>query len=120
MPQVQHFKISLCFHILNHSDKIMVMYAGKVMEYAGSRELIQNHKHPYTGALFGSYLGIGSRGAALKTIPGQIPLPTQLPAGCRFHPRCEQVMEICREKSPTEYLLSESGRHKCACFLMES
>jgi len=83
-------------------DDVVVMYAGRVVESADIKTLFANPAHPYTRGLLAS---IPSRHkdshGHLKEIKGMVPSPTNLPTGCAFHPRCPDVMDICKEKMPT-------------------
>jgi oligopeptide/dipeptide ABC transporter ATP-binding protein len=75
-------------------DRVMVMYAGRVIETAGVRDLFHAPRHPYTKALLESIPKRGNkqaRGTRLATIPGVVPALTDLPAGCRFEPRCRHT-----------------------------
>jgi oligopeptide/dipeptide ABC transporter ATP-binding protein len=85
---------------LNYCTRIMVMYAGKVMETGTALQLVSRPSHPYTRALFSSNLEIGKRGTRVESIKGNIPPLTQLPSGCRFHPRCPSATDKCRTEEP--------------------
>jgi oligopeptide/dipeptide ABC transporter ATP-binding protein len=85
---------------LNYCDRILVMYAGKIMETGTALQLVSHPAHPYTRALFSSNLEIGKRGTRVESIKGNIPPLTQLPAGCRFNPRCDRVTDRCRSEAP--------------------
>ncbi|NGP44893.1 ABC transporter ATP-binding protein [Bacillaceae bacterium SIJ1] len=96
------------------SDRIVVMYAGKVVEEGDVFELFENPRHPYTLGLFKSVPSAeGKRKATLPSIPGNIPTLSNLPEGCRFHPRCPYATDLCREKDPE---LESVGKRKVACF----
>lgn len=97
------------------SDYIMVMYAGKVVEYSTTREVFTNTKHPYTLSLLSS---IPIPDPKLKSrrrieITGEPPSPLNPPKGCRFHPRCPYAIETCKLKEPG--LLEYSKEHFVAC-----
>lgn len=94
------------------SDEIAVMYAGKVVETGPTEEVISKPKHPYTQALLRSVPSIQTQ----EVVPpsGEVPSLVNLPSGCRFHPRCPYVMDICREKEPP---LKKSGDVDVACYL---
>jgi peptide/nickel transport system ATP-binding protein len=96
------------------SDRVGVMYLGKMMELATSEELYQNPLHPYTQALM-SAIPIPNPGARRKRIilKGDVPSPVNPPAGCRFHERCRLVKPICREVEPSLSVVG-SG-HAVAC-----
>jgi len=76
-------------------DRIALMYAGELVEYASAIEMFENPLHPYTRGFLDSLPGRG-----LVPIPGISPSLINYPNGCRFHPRCRNVMEICRQKHP--------------------
>lgn len=95
-------------------DRVIVMYAGQVVEETDVDTLFDSPKHPYTIGLMNSIPELDEEREYLETIPGAVPLPHQMPAGCRFAPRCSQVMPICHEKPPE--LLQLDGQ-KCRCWL---
>ena len=102
------------------SDKVIVLYAGTVVEFAEVRELFKNPLHPYTRALLQSVPSLGSR-RRLESIGGNVPNLVNPPTGCRFHPRCPHVMDICRKRKPDLYSdvqISENA-HLAACFLLK-
>ena len=77
-------------------DKVVVMYAGEVVETAVGRDLFVQPKHPYTEGLLTSMPQLGERGQQLASIPGRTPEPWAMPDGCRFNPRCKYVEDKCR------------------------
>jgi peptide/nickel transport system ATP-binding protein len=79
----------------NFCDKIVVMYAGRIMESAYIQEFMKNPLHPYSLGLLGSTLDIDFSGENLKQIPGNPPSLINLPQGCRFYPRCERRQNTC-------------------------
>jgi peptide/nickel transport system ATP-binding protein len=81
-------------------DKVAIMYAGRVVEYADKRALYTNPLHPYTIGLFNSVPDLGEDREALNTIPGLMPDPMDLPSGCAFHPRCACAAEECSKSKP--------------------
>ncbi len=96
-------------------DKVGVMYAGEIIEYGTVEDLFESDKHhPYTAGLFNSIPKIDEKTDRLEQIDGLMPEPTQLPKGCKFHPRCKHCMDICREKEPP---LSTEGQHQILCHL---
>jgi len=101
------------------SDAVVVMYAGKVVEYAPVVELFQNPCHPYTLGLFKSLPDIDvPRGSRLPTIPGMVPSPLMFPTGCRFRTRCTFATELCsREDPPTVDL---GGDHFVSCHFVDA
>lgn len=97
---------------------IVVLYAGKKVEEGSATAIYSTPSHPYTRALFDS-LPIRSHGKKrLNTIPGTVPSATDLPTGCRFHPRCPKAMAICQQKEPPwVWVNKEQGT---ACWLFAS
>ena len=100
--------------ILERCDKIIVMYAGHMFEYASSLELHRNPRHPYTQGLLQSIPNIELVDQKLAAIPGSPPNMLNPPTGCRFWPRCSYVMEICRTKEPP--LIDTGHNHLVRCF----
>lgn len=99
-------------------DRVIVMYAGKVVEEAEVTEIFDNPKHPYTKGLLNSIPKLGQKMDRLDSIPGNVPTPANMPKGCKFAPRCSQVMDICKEKDPD--LMQVEDGHKCRCFLYQN
>ncbi|MDN5359336.1 MAG: peptide/nickel transport system ATP-binding protein [Thermotogaceae bacterium] len=97
------------------SDRIHVMYAGKIVEKADVVELFDHPKHPYTKGLLASRLKREMKGQILPFIKGTVPRAFEFPEGCRFHPRCPHAMEICKQKDP-DPVAFENG-HVCSCWL---
>jgi oligopeptide/dipeptide ABC transporter ATP-binding protein len=93
-------------------DKVAVMYAGKIVEHRGVRDLFSDPQHPYTKALLGSVPKLGSK-APLDTIPGQPPNLAHLPAGCHFHPRCPAALPRCTQDEPREFSLGQEDMVRC-------
>lgn len=82
------------------AEKVIVMYAGKVVESAGVQDIFKNPKHPYTRGLLSSMPSLNSVNKRLNTIEGAVPKPTEFPKGCRFSPRCEFAKKICINSEP--------------------
>jgi oligopeptide/dipeptide ABC transporter ATP-binding protein len=99
------------------SDRVAVMYVGKVVELAQTMELFHNPLHPYTQALM-SAIPIPDPTVRRKRIilTGDVPSPVNPPVGCRFHPRCSQAMDICHNEEPR--LMDIGNGHIVACHLM--
>jgi len=97
------------------SDRVMVMYAGKVVEVASTEDIFKNPRHPYTIGLIASKPDMATTSSRLNVIPGNVPDLSNLPAGCPFHPRCSQVMDECKTSFPDEVKLE--GEHRIACYL---
>jgi oligopeptide/dipeptide ABC transporter ATP-binding protein len=97
------------------AERILVMYAGQVVESARSRDLFHRPQHPYTAGLIGSIAPIlGDERPALRQIGGAPPNLAQLPAGCPFHPRCPQRIEKCANDEPP---LEPRGDALAACWV---
>lgn len=98
-------------------DKVAIMYAGNVVEYADKRSLFTQPRHPYTIGLFNSIPDIDGEQAELQVIKGQMPDPTNLPSGCAFHPRCPDVLPCCSQAIPRRIEVDQG--HHVSCFLFE-
>ncbi|MFZ3577601.1 ABC transporter ATP-binding protein [Virgibacillus sp. DJP39] len=98
-------------------DRVIVMYAGRVVEEAPVVELFENPKHPYTRGLLNSIPKLGKRKLQLGSIPGTVPTPENMPKGCRFADRCEHAMDICKTTSPQMTQIKEN--HQTACWLYD-
>ena len=96
-----------------NADEIAVMYAGRIVEKATSKDFFENPNHPYSKALLNSMPA--KRGETLDTIQGQPPTIHQDISGCRFHPRCKYCFNPCIESVPESFIISEN--HTSACFL---
>ncbi|MEC0227434.1 ABC transporter ATP-binding protein [Paenibacillus alba] len=81
-------------------DRVAVMYAGKIVEYTAAGELFTNPKHPYTVGLLNSLPRADQDQEELQAIQGSVPSPYNMPAGCRFAPRCPQARELCHTTVP--------------------
>ena len=103
--------------VAGNAQKVAVMYAGKIVEYAPVRELFKNPLHPYTLGLLASIPKINQQ-EPLVTIPGMIPDPLQLPNGCHFEPRCSKALERCRCKYPPEKEVTPGHRVRCWRYLV--
>ena len=101
------------------SHRVAVMYLGEIVELADTDELFKEHLHPYTKALIQAVPIPEPKAKTLKIIlPGEVPSPINPPSGCRFHPRCPEVMSICKKKKPE--LLLVKPKHTVACHLYPS
>lgn len=108
--------LSVVQHI---SDRIGVMYLGKLVELGDSEQIFNHPSHPYTQALLGSLPlpDVGHK-QELVVLEGSVPSPTNPPPGCRFHTLCPIAQAICREKEPE---LRQIGPHQfAACHLIEN
>ena len=98
------------------ADNILVLYAGKVVEYGSVKELFNNPRHPYTRGLLNSIPPLEEDVDELNTIEGTVPGPGQMPAGCRFSPRCPLASERCSSCQPGLY---KAGNSMVSCFQYE-
>lgn len=99
------------------TDRVYVMYAGDIVEVAPTKKLFASPLHPYTQGLISTVPRLTGGGIA-SGIPGRIPNYLAPPPGCRFHPRCPHVMEICKKEKPPMYRLDDA--HAVACFLYQT
>lgn len=96
-------------------DDVAIMYAGEIIESGTAEDIYEaTEHHPYTVGLFGSIPDMDSKAKRLNPIPGLMPDPTCLPAGCPFAPRCPKCMDICKEKKPG---VARYGTHEIKCHL---
>jgi oligopeptide/dipeptide ABC transporter ATP-binding protein len=103
--------------VAGRADRVLVMYAGRVVEAAATEALFRTPAHPYTRGLFGSIPRLDSDAARLVPIGGTVPPPDQWPAGCRFHPRCPVAVARCHtERPPLEALRPD---HAVACWVAQ-
>jgi peptide/nickel transport system ATP-binding protein len=97
------------------SDRVVIMYLGRVVESASAEEIFSKANHPYTQALLKQVPRLDTRKTQFKPIVGEIPSPLSPPTGCHFHPRCPHAMPRCKEQAPP---LKEIGSgHLSACHL---
>lgn len=100
--------------VRNTSDRVVVMYLGRICEVAPSDTLFSAHAHPYTDALLGAIEDVDAvRDKGLPLISGELPSPIDPPPGCRFHTRCPRADERCRTEVPLLQAVSEA--HFVAC-----
>jgi peptide/nickel transport system ATP-binding protein/oligopeptide transport system ATP-binding protein len=101
------------------SDRVVVMYAGKVVEEGSTQVIFEDPKHPYTRGLLRSIPKLGERASRgrrrLREIAGIVPSLYELPAGCPFLPRCSHAMAVCRQAVPE--LIDLGDRHGVRCYL---
>ena len=103
--------------VAGHTDRVVVMYAGQVVETAKTTELFDKPTHPYTEGLMAAVPRVDAPRSRLHAIPGQVPAATAWPVGCRFHPRCPYVFDKCIAEQPP---LLETGvpGHTARCWLV--
>jgi len=96
------------------SDRVAVMYAGRLVEVGAVRDIVTNPKHPYSRGLMGSIPSLHQRVEMLVQIEGTMPRLTEIPAGCAFHPRCPHAFDRCRNERPD---LLDTQPTRAACWL---
>jgi len=99
-------------------DEILIMYAGKIVEYCDIFTAYKNPVHPYTYLLLSSFPSLIGEKKRVDQIPGTPPSLINPPAGCRFHPRCQHTKEICKTEVPQ--LVEIEEKHFCACHFAEA
>ena len=100
------------------SDRIVVMYLGKIVEIAGKHSLYDNPMHPYTQALLSAIpVPVINQEKKRQVLQGEVPSPINKPKGCAFHTRCPHCMDICREMEPRLAPNPEDPEHMCACHM---
>lgn len=119
-------KLGLSMLVISHDlsilaetcEKIAIMYAGRVVEYGDAADIFKEPLHPYTQGLLKAFPSIKGERIRLSSIPGQPPDLLKPPSGCRFHPRCPYVMDVCKKVDP---MLAKSGstEHLVACHLYD-
>jgi peptide/nickel transport system ATP-binding protein len=98
-------------------DSVAVMYAGEIVEYGTLEHVFENPSHPYTQGLFGSIPNLEIDVDRLNPIKGLMPDPSNLPTGCRFHPRCLKAMDICSRRFPARTEIARG--HTVSCLLYQ-
>jgi peptide/nickel transport system ATP-binding protein/oligopeptide transport system ATP-binding protein len=104
--------LSVVYHV---SDRVAVMYLGKLVEVGTREDIFERAIHPYTKALLSAIPGNGLERIILQ---GEVPSQTKPPTGCRFHPRCPGCKDICRTQEPV--LDKAEGEHFAACHLLHA
>jgi peptide/nickel transport system ATP-binding protein len=111
--------ISHDLSVVEHlSDRVVIMYLGRVVEEAPTEEIFRRANHPYTLSLLSSVPRIENRKRAFAGIKGEIPSPLNPPQGCHFHPRCPHAMDRCRVERPA--LRQIAPGHRSACHLNDA
>jgi oligopeptide/dipeptide ABC transporter ATP-binding protein len=101
--------------VAEQAERVIVMYAGRVVEHGPVERVLTAPAHPYTRGLLASQPEFGARGEKLRTIPGMVPRLTALPRGCRFRDRCELAEPLCAETDPV--LSAVADDHAAACLV---
>jgi peptide/nickel transport system ATP-binding protein len=97
------------------SDRVVIMYLGRVVESAPAEEVFRRPNHPYTQTLLAEIPRLSSRHKTFTAIQGEMPSPLHPPSGCHFHPRCPHAMPRCKTEAPT--LRGIAVNHVSACHL---
>ena len=97
----------------NVAERLFVMYAGTIVEEGATKDVMAKPLHPYTRALLASIPPLDGDSKRLSCISGTVPTPNQWPSGCRFNPRCNQMVERCLKSEPS--LVSCGDGHRVAC-----
>jgi peptide/nickel transport system ATP-binding protein len=101
--------------VSRYSDRVIVMYAGQIAEAARTDEIFERPLHPYTRGLMSASASITGPRRELVGIPGAPPDLARPPCGCRFHPRCPEVMPICPKQEPALYSVG-GARVRCLLY----
>jgi oligopeptide transport system ATP-binding protein len=113
--RLTYFFIAHDLRVVKHiSQRVAIMYLGKIVELASRNEIYSNPRHPYTRALLSAIpqIDAGARAERIK-LAGEVPSPLNPPAGCSFHPRCPYAKDICKQDEP--HLTAGYGGHAVAC-----
>jgi peptide/nickel transport system ATP-binding protein len=124
LRELQH-RLNLAIVFISHDlsllaqacDRVMIMYAGKSAEIGDIQTIFENARHPYTQALIGSFPDINNRRRPLTCLKGSPPDLSNLPSGCKFHPRCPDVKDLCKSEEPVMKKIG-SG-HSVACHFVQ-
>jgi len=116
-------KLGLSIILISHDlsilgqacDRVIIMYAGKIVEIGEVNAIFRDPLHPYTRALLSSFPDIRGERRTLKGLPGSPPDLLEPPNGCRLHPRCPQVQDICKEQEPP--MKEAYSKHVVACHM---
>ena len=93
--------------------RIAIMYAGRILEENKVVDFFREPLHPYSKGLLESVIWLKGTEKKLKTIPGFVPKLSELPQGCKFHPRCKRIMAICKDKEPSLINIGENKWVRC-------
>lgn len=100
-------------------QRVIVMYAGQIIEEGFVNEIFKNPQHPYTLGLIKSVPDMRYKKETLYSIPGNVPKPGSVEIACRFASRCQYAMERCTKETPPLYEVANSSTHKSRCFLLQ-
>jgi len=126
MQELQR-SLGLTFLFISHnlavvrqvSDRIGVMYLGRIVEQAASETLFRQPRHPYTRALLAAIPDLEMTGRARIPVGGEVPSPIDPPSGCAFHPRCPLANDRCRAEAPRSRALPDAPGTEVACHAVE-
>jgi oligopeptide/dipeptide ABC transporter ATP-binding protein len=104
--------------VAHFAERVLVMYAGKLVEEGSVRDVFKRAAHPYTQALLGALPDPLRPALRLEAIPGRVPSPSMLPPGCAFCARCKHAFEPCPSEAPALYQVAPG--HRAACFLHDA
>jgi peptide/nickel transport system ATP-binding protein len=106
--------------VVHHiADRVGVMYLGRIVELAPTRELFTNPQHPYTRMLLDAVPDLSMTGDSRVAVAGEVPNPLDPPSGCTFHPRCPFADERCRREIPQLRAVGGASRGEAACHAVE-
>lgn len=100
-------------------ERVIVMYAGKIVEEGNVYEIFEHPMHPYTEGLLKSIPSLGEKQKRLESIQGVVPNPLNMPKGCKFAPRCSRAMDICKTSEPEITVLGEERTVRCFLYNKE-
>lgn len=117
-------KLKLSMMLISHDLSVIaqicntcaIMYAGRLVEYSDVYSIFRDPRHPYTRGLLGAFPDIKAEKARISRIPGSPPTLLDPPTGCRFHPRCQWMKDVCKKKTPA--LVPVKKNHLVACHLI--
>jgi len=101
--------------VREYCDHVLVMYAGRMVEYGTAQQIFNQPVHPYTQRLMMAFPDIENPATELTSIPGHPPPLNDLPPGCRFEPRCDLREQVCSQETPKNCMVSPG--HYCSCWL---
>ena len=118
-------EFNLTFLLITHdmsiikylADRVAIMYLGEIIETGNTNQIFINPKHPYTKALLSAVPQLEERTQTREILHGDLPSPSNIPTGCKFHTRCPHCMEVCKTCSPAEQELFEGHFVKCFLYL---
>ena len=116
---------NLTFMLITHdisvikylADRVAIMYLGEIVEIGAVNQIFINPKHPYTKALLSAAPRLDNIKTQKISLKGELPSPSNLPSGCKFHTRCQYCMDVCKTCSPSEFEVFEGHTVKCFLYL---